>query len=313
MTDQGAGSAHESSASAAELVLGVKELAEHLAVHLARVGDANDLGRAACVCKALSAACASERAWELACTARLPTAAAARESLSGSAASSFSWRRHFVQRVRGGACTVAELLTPLHMSLADSALLLVDVWHNGTLAFSASLTPAAQECLEDECYSDSDDQHMSESKQQFAIANKAREPNRYGYGRSPAFVVDAGRLLASAWLLRRDGRLERLMCRAPADLEDDELNVENSIVWGPLRTRRVVFEDGTRPGAAVRLHMAGWLVEAKTGYRWWPNQGVRPPASDLRRLTRMCVRWLPAARRSAIDADTAEREEEGMR
>jgi hypothetical protein len=291
MTDQGAGSAHES-ASAAELVLDVKELAEHLAVHLARVGDANDLGRAACVCKALHAACASERAWELACTARLPTAVAARESLSGAAASGFSWRRHFAERVRGGACASAELRT----SLADAALLLVDVWHNGTLAFTASLTPAADERLEDECYSDSDDFDFdttcTEWKAEFAIENEACDPaHPYGRHRSPTFV-DAGRLRASAWLLRRDGELERVMCRAPAELDSV---TEGSVAWAG--TRRVVFDDGARPGVAVRLHLAGWLVEEKTSYRWWPDQGARPPRSDLRRITRMCVRWEPATER----------------
>jgi hypothetical protein len=279
-------------ASAAERVLDVKELAEHLAVLLARAGDAADLGRAACACKALRAACSSEGAWQLACPAHLPTAAAAHASLEGEAARSFSWRRHFTERMHGGPPpTTDDEQRTVRTSLADSTLLLVNVWHRGRLVFSAALSPDAEEMLEDECYSDSDDyEYDTEWKQEFAIANEASDETNYG--RCPAFV-DAGRLRASAWLQRRDGRLERVMCRAASQL--DTVTV-GSVAWAG-GGRFFIFQDGAKPGMSVSLHLAGWLVEDKTGYRWWGDQqpGPRPPQGDKRRLTRLRVRWEPAA------------------
>jgi hypothetical protein len=276
-------------ASPAERVLEVTELAAHLMVLLAGAGDAKDLGHAACVCKALRAASAAERAWEIACAARFSTSLAAKASLEGAAASGFSWRAHFMERVKR-PWTAGDGLA-VSASLADMALLLVDVWHRGNLVFSAALSPAADEQLDDECYSDSDDQDFdSEWKAEFAIENETHDAGRYGRNRYPAFV-GAGQLRASAWLLRREGRLERVMCRTPAELETV---AEGSVAWAG--SRRFVFTGGaTKPGVAVSLHLAGWLVEDKTGYRWWPVQGPRPAQRDPRRLTRLCVRWQPPA------------------
>ena len=271
------------SASAAERVLQVKPLAEHLLALLARAGDAKDLGRAACVCKALSAASAVESAWEIACKAHFPTAIAAHDSLEGAAAAAFSWRGHFFERMKRASS--ADDHRAVRTSLAEMALLLVDVWHRGTLVFSAPLTPKADEMLEDECYSDSDDADFdSEWKATFAIENELHTSCHW---RSPAFV-GAGALRASAWLLRRDGRMLRVMSRTPAVLDTV---AEGSVAWAG--SRRFVFADGEKLGVAVSLALAGWLVEDKTGYRWWPVHGARPPQQDQRRLTRLCVRWEP--------------------
>ena len=80
----------------------------------------------------------------------------------------------------------------------------------------------------------------------------------------------------------------RVMCRTPAELDTV---AEGSVAW--TGSRRFVFQDSEKPGVAVSLALAGWIVEDKTGYRWWPDHGPRPPQHDLRRLTRLCVRWEP--------------------
>jgi hypothetical protein len=278
-----AGSAPEGD-SPAERVLQVKEIAERLMVALAGAGDATDLGRAACVCTALRDASAVEAAWEIVCTARLPTSVAARASLQGAAAAAFSWRGHFIERVTqpwSGADSLA-----VDASLKDMALLLVDVWHRGALVFSATLSPAADEMLEEETYSDSDDLEFDEEwKAEFAIKNE--QPGERVW-RAPVFV-GARALRASAWLLRRDGRLVRVMRRAAAHLDTV---TDGSVAWAGTRNFR--FSDGpsaATSGRHVQLNLAGWLVEEKTGYRWWPDRGPQPPQQDARRLTRLRVRW----------------------
>jgi|APGre2960657444_1045066.scaffolds.fasta_scaffold03158_2 hypothetical protein len=274
-------------ASPAERVLQVAAMAEHIALQLARCGDVSDLGRTACVCKALRAACAAERAWELACQARFCTAAAARASLEGAAVASFSWRAHALERLQrpwtpgdDRVCTA---------ELADMAMLLVDVWHGKSLVFSATLSPKADEMLGDETYSDSDDWVDSDEwKAQFAVDNDNIDWADGQYrGGVPAFV-NAGRLRASAWLLRRrDARMVRVMCRVPAELETV---TEGSVAWDGAR--RFIFSDGEPPNRIVSLHLAGWLVQENTGRRWWPESGdPQPQPRDLRQLSRLCVRW----------------------
>ena len=272
-------------------VLHVPELADLLMLQLVRVGDAKDLGRGSCVCKALRSACKAERAWEVACKKQFCTAIIAHASLEGAAASAFSWRDHALERLRRP--WNARLDRGRYTcTLATMALLLVDVWHGGDLVFSATLSPEADEWLEDECYSDSDDMDFdSEHKAEFAVANEV-----FGgpyNNRAPAFLGD-GRLRASAWLLQRSGpcggRLLRVMCRARAELDGA---AEGSVAWAGSRC--VVFEDAfssSLPAGLLSLHLAGWLVEDKTGYRWWPQvEEPRPPQSDPRRLTRLSVRW----------------------
>lgn len=285
MDTAAAGAAPSEGASPAERVLQVGAVAEQIALHLARCGDVRDLGRASCASKALRAACSAERAWEHACQARFCTAAAARASLEAAAAAGFSWRGHALERLQrpwtpgdGRVCTAA---------LADMALLLVDVWHGGRLVLSATLSPKADEMLEDETYSDSDDVVDSgEWKAEFAVNNEIREGFRYRGG-VPTFV-NAGRLRASAWLLRRrDARMVRIMCRVPAELETV---AEGSVAWAG--SRRFVFSDGELPNGNVSLHLAGWLVQENTGRRWWPETGdPEPQPRDLRQLRRLCVRW----------------------
>jgi hypothetical protein len=84
-------------------------------------------------------------------------------------------------------------------------------------------------------------------KAQFAIENQV-----FAYGRSrscgPAFV-DAGCLVASAWLLRLNGCMVRVMCRVTPEL-DDTLRKALSLgpgrgaffsQTGPNQTRRCAF------------------------------------------------------------------------
>jgi hypothetical protein len=281
-----AGAAPLEGASPAERVLQVGAVAEQIALHLARCGDVSDLGRASCACKALRAACAAERAWEHACQARFCTAAAARASLEGAGAAGFSWRSHALERLHrpwtpgdGRVCTAA---------LADMALLLVDVWHGGSLVFSATLSPKADEMMEEETYSDSDDYGAGgEWKAEFAVYNAIFDWDMYHRG-VPSFV-DAGRLRASAWLLRRrDARMVRVMCRVPAQLENWTVG---SVAWAGAR--HFVFNVGKpKSKAAVSLALGGWLVEEHTGRRWWRGTGEpHPPQDDPRQLKRLSVRW----------------------
>ena len=268
--------------SSFEAVLCIQQVAEHLALLLARVGDAKDVGRAACVCKSLKAACAVEAVWQVACKKTFLTAVAARASMQASA---FSWRRHFYERMqRPSAPADSRLCTA---SLADMALLLVDVWHGVTLVYSAALSPGAEEEMEEETYSDSDDfgyDYDGDWKAEFAIENQV-----FAYGRSrscgPAFV-DAGGLVASAWLLRLNGRMVRVMCHVTPQPDDP---TEGSVTWAG--SRRFLFADGPKPNEALCLHLAGWLIQESTGYRWWPEQGDRPPRRDPKLLSRLRVRW----------------------
>jgi len=277
----------DDAAASLEAVLLVQEAADNIVLHLARVGDARDLGRAACVCKSLRAASCVESAWRVACTKQFFTAVAARESLAGAAASSFSWRNHFLERWQQPWNNASDdrLCTS---SLADHALLVVDVWH-GAMVFSATLSPKADEQLEDETYSDSDDLEFDiEWKAEFAIDNQVSEQGRHGRHGCPAFVRASG-LHASAWLLRRsDGRMVRVMSRMQADID---FMAEGSVGWSG--SRMFSFSDGPNPGKNVRLRLGGWMIEEKTGYRWWRGQqGPRPSQlCDPRQLTRMRARW----------------------
>ena len=272
--------------SAFEALLSIQQVAEHVALLLARVGDAKDVGRAACVCKFFKAACAGEGVWEVACKKTFLTAVAARASLQAAA---FSWRRHFYERMqRPSAAADGRLCTA---ALADMALLLVDVWDGATLVYSAALSPGADEQLEDETYSDSDDfgyDYDGDWKAEFAIENQVY---KYGHGRNcgPAFV-NAGGLIASAWLLRSNGRLVRVLCRVEPRLDDP---ADGSVAWSG--SRRFQFTDGPKANEALRLCLAGWVIQESTGYRWWPNCGNRPPRRDPKLLSRLRVRWEKAA------------------
>ena len=269
--------------SGLEAVLCIQQVAEHLALLLARAGCASDVGRAACVCKALKAACAAEAVWQVASKKTFLTAVAARACLQ---AADFSWRAHFYERAqRPAAAADSRLCTA---SLADMSLLLVDVWNGATLVYSAALSPGAEEYMEYETYSDSDDfDYDGDSKTEFAIENQVYQ---FGSGRryGPPFV-DTGALRASAWLLRRNGRLVRAVCRAAPELDDPS---EGSVVW--TGTRRFKFTDGLKANETLSLSLAGWVVQESTGYRWCAEFGERPPRSDPKLLSRMCVRWRKA-------------------
>lgn len=280
--------ASEGRDSPAERVLQVDHhaLAELIVLELARIGDAKDLGRAACVCKALRAASAFEPAWEAVSKKAFAVFDSVRDSL-GAAASRVSWRAHALERLGrpfGGQDSVVSC------ALADMALLIVDVWHGKALVFSATLTPQADELLEFETYSDSDDIEFDlECKAEFAICNEAKVPGDIrGYRfRGPPFV-NARRLRASAWLVRRsDGSLVRVMHNAPAKL--DEV-AEGSVGWEGSRC--VIFRDAPKPGAPVRLDLRAWVIQDETDYRWWEGYGEpRPGPNDAQRITRMRVRW----------------------
>jgi hypothetical protein len=267
-----------------EAVLCLQQVAEHLALQLARVGDTSDVGRASCACKALQAACAAEAVWQVVCKKTFLTSVAARACLQ---APQFSWRSHFQERMhRPSAAADSRLCTA---SLADMALMLVDVWHGATLVYSAALSPSADEFLEDEMYSDSDDfDYDGDCKTEFAIENQVYQ---FGSGRhcGPAFVGSGG-LRACAWLLRRNGRLVRVLCRATPQLDYPS---EGSVTW--TGTRRFKFTDGPKANQTLCLHLAGWVTQEKTGYRWWPQHAERPPRRDPKLLSRMCVRWEKAA------------------
>ena len=269
-----------------ERVLQVTPLAELVVAMLARVSDDDgcDLGRAACVCTALRDACAAvDGAWERACVARFPGAAEARASLADTTAGAQQpfWRCHFYERASRGQWRTARdggaVITPQ----ADCALFLLDVWHGSTLVFSAAMFPwNAGYVPKEMCYSSDSDDHQfdTEWRPEFVVHN----------GLDPKTVfVDASRLQACAWLLRRDGAMVRAMCGARAELN---FHIEGSIVtW--RGTRRFTFRDGAKPGPRPLLLTAfGLLVDD-----WrWSQRGLQPPPRDSHRLDTLHVRWEPA-------------------